>query len=74
MNELSKKTYAVELTYNEIHLILNSLDEFLENNPNSISLEAIASIHSKLEPLHMNHNLSARLKLIDESQSNDVND
>ena len=59
-----EKTYAVELTYNEIHIILNSLDEFVDNNRHSVDLEAIASIQDKLEPLHWKHTEAVRDKLL----------
>ena len=39
---MEDKTYTVELTYNEIHIILNSLDEFVDNNRHSADLKAIA--------------------------------
>lgn len=71
MKELSKQTYAVNLTYNEIHIILNSLDEFIENNRHwlvekqapTTAEKSIVSIQNKLEPIHAKHNRIARQKL-----------
>lgn len=60
----SKKTYTLELNYNEIHIILNSLDEFVENNPRASDIEAIASVQDKLEPLHWKHTETVRDKLL----------
>ena len=59
-----EKTYAVELTYNEIHIILNSLDEFVDNNRHLADIEAIASIQDKLESLHWKHTEAVRDKLL----------
>lgn len=60
----SEKTYTVELNYNEIHIILNSLDEFVQNNPRACDPETIASIQNKLEPLHWKHTETVRDKLL----------
>ncbi len=64
MDKESSKTYVLELTYNEIHIILNSLDEFVNNNPNLSNIEAIASVQEKLEPLHWKHTEMVRDKLL----------
>ena len=60
----SEKTYPVELNYNEIHIILNSLDEFVENHPHLADIKAIASVQDKLEPLHWKHTKTVRDKLL----------
>lgn len=64
MEMKSEKTYAVELNYNELHIILNSLDEFVENNRHLADIEAIASVQNKLEPLHWKHTQAVRNKLL----------
>ncbi len=56
----SEKTYTVELNYNEIHIILNSLDEFVENHPHLADIKAIGSVQNKLEPLHWKHTKKVR--------------
>ena len=60
----SKKTYTVELNYNEIHVILNSLDEFVYNHPCLTQIKAIASVQDKLESLHWKHTKANRDKLL----------
>lgn len=46
-----------------MHIILNSLDEFIGNNPHLADIEAIASVKEKLEPLHWNHTETVRESL-----------
>ncbi len=60
----SEKTYNVQLNYNEIHIILNSLDEFVENHPHLADIKTIASAKDKLEPLHWKHTQTVRDKLL----------
>lgn len=60
----SEKTYAIELNYRELHIILNSLDEFVDNNPHSADIKAIASVQNKLESLHWKHTEAVRDKLL----------
>lgn len=62
---INTKTYSVELDFNEIHLILNLLDDFIENqNDLASKTEAVGSISEKLEQLHWQHIKEARTKLL----------
>jgi hypothetical protein len=60
MQDKLEKAYVLQLTYNEIHLILNSLDEFLENNPHLREIKSVTSIQNKLLPLHLKHTQEVR--------------
>ena len=64
-----QKEYDVKLSFNEMDLILRSLDLFVEENRPSVPFEVAASIQEKLEPIHREHIYAHRDKLWDKLSS-----
>ena len=61
---LSDVKYSVELTYSEIHLILQAMDSHLDQYPHLREIKAVGTIYGKLEPIHGQHNRAVRDRLL----------
>ncbi len=66
--EEPKKNYTIEFDFNEIHLILHALDEFLVNNSNNYPEKTLATAYEKLEKIHWQHTKARRDKLLNRQE------
>ncbi len=69
LKDLYAKKYSLELTFGEINILLNSLDEAAQNGSSLTRVSAFSSAYNKLEVPFYEHTWAVRDKLQNQNKN-----